>query len=209
MQNNTPKQFLLIEGKPVLQYTLEAFHRYRSDIQIILVLPAAQVDYWKQLRQQYHCQVPHAIVEGGNTRFQSVKNGLFLVPSEAVVAIHDGVRPIVSQELIAQGFHTAQEKGSAISSVSLKESIRRITPIGSQAEDRSAFRLIQTPQVFRCQLIKAAYRQPENPHFTDCASVAEAAGNEVTLIEGTYENIKITTPEDLLVVKALLKQKEL
>lgn len=209
MQSDTPKQFITIGNKPILLHTLEAFYRYSPEIQIILVLPAEQTAYWKELRKTYNCQVPHAIVEGGNSRFQSVKNGLILVPPEAVVAIHDGVRPFVSQETIGKGFTTAVESGSAITSVLLKESIRRLTANGSQAENRSEYRLIQTPQTFQAQLIKEAYRQPEREHFTDCASVAETAGNKVSLIAGSYENIKITTPEDILLAETLLKRKEL
>jgi 2-C-methyl-D-erythritol 4-phosphate cytidylyltransferase len=209
MQKSTPKQFLLIGGKPILLHTLEAFYRNDPATQIILVLPASQAGHWKELRQEYQCRVPHSIVEGGNSRFQSVKNGLMLVPPESVVAIHDGVRPFISPEIISLAYRTAIEKGTAISSVGLKESIRRINSTGSQTEDRSAFRLVQTPQAFLARLIKEAYRQAESPHFTDCASVAEAAGHPVTLIEGSYENIKITTPEDLILAEALLKQKEL
>lgn len=209
MQSDIPKQFITIGNKPTLLHTLEAFYRYSPEIQIILVLPAEQVAHWKEARKTYHCQVPHAIVEGGNSRFQSVKNGLILVPSEAVVAIHDGVRPFINQETISLGFTTAAESGSAITSVPLKESIRRLSPDGNKAENRSEFRLIQTPQTFQAQLIKEAYRQPENEHFTDCASVAEAAGHRVTLIDGSYKNIKITTPEDLLLAETLLKSKEL
>lgn len=209
MQSDIPKQFITIGNKPTLLHTLEAFHRYNPQMQIILVLPAEQIAHWKEARKTYNCQVPHAIVEGGNSRFQSVKNGLILVPPEAMVAIHDGVRPFVSQDTIKKGFATAAESGSAITSVPLKESIRRITAEGNKAENRNEFCLIQTPQTFHAQLIKEAYRQPEREHFTDCASVAEAAGNRVTLISGSYENIKITTPEDLLLAETLLKRKEL
>lgn len=209
MQSDIPKQFITIGNKPILLHTLEAFYRYNQQMQIILVLPAEQIAHWKEARKTYNCQVPHAIVEGGNSRFQSVKNGLILVPPEAMVAIHDGVRPFVSQETLGKGFTTAAEAGSAITSVPLKESIRRITAKGNKAENRNEFCLIQTPQTFRAQLIKEAYRQAENEQFTDCASVAEAAGNSITLISGSYENIKITTPEDLLLAETLLKRKEL
>lgn len=209
MQSSTPKQFLPVGGKPVLLHTLEAFHSFDPSISIVLVLPASQINHWKELRKEYNCQVPHAIVEGGETRFQSVKSGLALVPPEAVVAIHDGVRPFVSQEILQQGYATASEKGSAITTVALKESIRQLTPKGSQARDRSEFCLVQTPQTFQARLIKKAYRQAENAKFTDCASVAEADGQQVTLISGSYANVKITTPEDLLLAENYLKRKEL
>ena len=209
MQSATPKQFLPVGGKPVLLHTLEAFHTYDPSISIVLVLPASQRDRWRELKEEYNCQVPHAIVEGGETRFQSVKNGLALVPLEAVVAIHDGVRPFVNREILRNGYETALEKGSAITTVALKESIRQLTKNGSEAKDRSQYRLVQTPQTFQARLIKKAYRQPESHTYTDCASVAEANGHQVHLIPGSYENIKITTPEDLLLAENLLKSKEL
>ena len=209
MQSSTPKQFILIGGKPVLLHTLEAFHHYDPSIQIILVLPTAEKGRWKELRQEYQCQVPHAIVEGGESRFQSVKNGLALVPPEAVVAIHDGVRPFVNPEMLREGFATALEKGSAIATVPLKESIRELLPEGSKAKDRSQFLMVQTPQTFKAGIIKKAYRQAESPQFTDCASVAEADGNKVHMIAGSYQNIKITTPEDLLLAENILKRKKL
>ena len=209
MQNDTPKQFLQMGGSPILLRTLEVFHHFDSAIQIVLVLPPNQIKRWKELQKEYHCKVPHAIVEGGNSRFQSVKNGLALIPQEAIVAIHDGVRPFISSHILQAAYATASEKRSAIVCVPLKESIRRLTAAGNQAEDRSLFRLVQTPQAFQARLIKKAYRQPELRHFTDCASVAEADGNTLTLIEGSYDNIKITTPEDILLAENLIKRKKL
>ncbi len=209
MQSSTPKQFLTVGGKPILFHTLEAFYNFDPSISIVLVLPEAQVKLWKELKKEHNFNIPHAIVEGGNSRFQSVKNGLALVPMEAVVAIHDGVRPFISSAILQNCFATASETGSAIVSVPLKESIRRLNEHGSQAEDRSLFRMVQTPQTFQARLIKKAYRQEELSHFTDCASVAEADGNAITLIEGSYDNIKITTPGDILFAENLLKNKEL
>lgn len=209
MQSQTPKQFLLLGNKPVIQHTLEAFHAFDSTIQLVLVLPAEQVELWKRLRQEYNCQVPHAIMEGGQSRFQSVKKGLFLVPPEAVVAIHDGVRPFINAQMLKEGYALATEKGNAIATVPLKESLRQLKSENSQAVDRSEFCLVQTPQVFQAQNIKQAYRQTESSRFTDCASVAEAAGQTVNLYPGSYQNIKITTPDDLLWAESLLKNKEL
>lgn len=209
MQSQTPKQFLKIGKKPVLLHTLEAFYSFDPSIQIVLVLPQSQVAHWKELRKEFNCRVPHAIVEGGESRFQSVKNGLALVPLEAIVAIHDGVRPFINPEILQQGFATAKEKGSAVTTVPLKESIRQLVPGGSKAKDRMEYCLVQTPQTFQARLIKKAYRQPEDLRFTDCASVAEADGHTISLIPGSYENIKITTPEDLLYAENLLKRKEL
>lgn len=209
MQSQTPKQFLLLGNKPILQHTLEAFHAFDPTIHLILVLPAEQIAHWKELRQAHQCLCPHAIIEGGQSRFQSVKQGLFLVPPEAVVAIHDGVRPFIDGNTLKEGYDLATEKGSAIATVPLKESLRKLTVESSQAVDRSEFCLVQTPQVFQAKQIKQAYRQVENPRFTDCASVAEAAGQAVSLYSGTYQNIKITTPEDLLWAESFLKSKEL
>lgn len=209
MQSQTPKQFLLLGNKPILQHTLEAFHAFDPNIHLILVLPADQIAHWKALRQAHQCQCPHAIIEGGQSRFQSVKQGLLLVPPEAVVAIHDGVRPFIDGNTLKEGYDLATEKGSAIATVPLKESLRKLTTESSQAVDRSEFCLVQTPQVFQAKQIKQAYRQAENPRFTDCASVAEAAGQTVSLYSGSYQNIKITTPEDLLWAESFLKSKEL
>lgn len=209
MQSTSPKQFLKIGGKPVLLHTLETFHAYNPVLQIILVLPASQKEVWKEIRKTHDCQIAHAIAEGGESRFQSVKNGLALVPLGSLVAIHDGVRPFVRQETLRQGFSTASENGSAITTVPLKDSIRRIENGDSKAEDRSQFCLVQTPQTFQSDLIKKAYRQKENHLFTDCASVAEADGNKINLVAGSYENIKITTPEDLLLAENIFKNKKL
>jgi 2-C-methyl-D-erythritol 4-phosphate cytidylyltransferase len=209
MQSQIPKQFLLLRGKPILQHTLEAFHAFDSSVQLVLVLPADQIDHWKSLRQTHSCQVPHAIMEGGQSRFQSVRQGLALVPPEAVVAIHDGVRPFVDKRMLEEGFKMAIEKGSAIATMPLKESLRQLKYEKSQAVNRSEFCMVQTPQVFQARRIKQAYRQAEDSQFTDCASVAEAAGQVISLYTGSYRNIKITTPEDLLWAESLLKNKEL
>lgn len=207
MQTQIPKQFLLLGNKPILQHTLEAFHSFSPDIQIILVLPAGQISQWKTLRKTHHCQVPHAIVEGGESRFQSVAQGLALVPPETVVAIHDGVRPFVDTKILEEGYRLARERGSAIATVPLKESLRKLgSDEKSQAVDRKHFCLVQTPQIFEARNIKQAYKQVESSRFTDCASVAEAAGQSVFLYSGSYENIKITTPEDLLLAENLLKK---
>ena len=209
MQSNVPKQFMKLGDKPVLLHTLEAFHNFDRNIQLVLVLPATEISLWKEIRKEREVKIPHAIVEGGASRFQSVKQGLALVPPEALVAIHDGVRPFIQKETLEQAYAMAAEKGAAITTVPLKESIRRVSGEGSKAEDRSNFYIVQTPQIFQARLIKKAYRQEESSRFTDCASVAEAAGHEVFMVEGSYSNIKITSPEDMLLAEALLKKKEL
>ncbi len=204
MRNEVPKQFIKLLGKPILMRTLEAFNF--DSIQIILVLPSTQIDFWKTLIEHHQFEIPHQIVAGGAARFDSVKNGLNSInQEEGLVAIHDGVRPIIDRQIISKSFQRAQEKGNAITSVPLKDSIRSINDTSNKQEDRSTFRLIQTPQTFQLSLIKKAYAQPFNTLFTDDASVLEKAGFNIHLIEGSYRNIKITTPEDLLVAESFLK----
>jgi 2-C-methyl-D-erythritol 4-phosphate cytidylyltransferase len=201
MKSDVPKQFIEVGGLPILMHTLQRFKEADAEIEIILVLPESQFDYWKELCQKYKT-VPHQLVAGGNTRFQSGLNGLKAIENEGLVAIHDGVRPFVSKEIINESFKVASEKGTAVVSVPSKDSVR----VNGQAIDRSTVRLIQTPQTFQISLIKKAFEIEELSIFTDDASVAEHAGFEINLIEGNYENIKITTPEDLLWAEVLLKQ---
>jgi len=200
MGGDVPKQFLPVAGLPVLMHTLRRFHQYSPSLSIILVLPAKDVPYWSALCRQYDFTLPVRVATGGDTRFQSVRNGLAAIGAdEGLVAIHDGVRPLVPLATIAESFRVAHEKGCAVAAVALKDSIRSVDAEGgSQALDRSAFRLVQTPQTFRLSIIRRSFTQPEQPGFTDDASVAESAGFPITLIEGAYANIKLTTPEDLL-----------
>lgn len=210
MGASIPKQFLELAGKPILMHTLQQLHASMPDAHIVLVLPAEQREYWQQLCRERHFEVPHQLVDGGETRFHSVHNGLKALPGAGVVAIHDGVRPFVSGKVLRESFRLAQEQGGAVAVVQPKDSVRRLTPDGkSQAEDRSLLRLVQTPQTFRTELILEAFGQPYRPEFTDDASVAEAAGHTPALLEGNYENLKITTPEDLLYAQALLAGWEL
>lgn len=204
MKSDLPKQFLELLGKPILMHTIEAFHF--DDIKIILVLPKTQIEFWKELVIQHQFSVPHEIVEGGEARFHSVKNGLESIKSSTgLVAIHDGVRPLIKQAIISESYTAADRHGNAIVSIGLKDSIRSVSDSENRQEDRSKFRLIQTPQTFQLQLIKSAFEQPFNPIFTDDASVLERAGHKINLIDGDYQNIKITTPEDLTVAQSLLK----
>ena len=207
IQSKTPKQFLELCGKPVLLHTLEAFFRYDNALQVILVLPADDFDSWHAIARKYHFNSPLILQKGGETRFQSVKNGLSNIYGEGLVAIHDGVRPLVTEDIIGASFRIASVHQSAVASVRLKESIRMTDQHGTQAVDRSRFRLIQTPQTFDVQLIKKAYELKEDDSLTDDASVAERYGAAISLFEGSYENIKITTPEDLIVAEALLNAK--
>jgi 2-C-methyl-D-erythritol 4-phosphate cytidylyltransferase len=210
MGGGVPKQFLPVAGLPVLMHTLRRFHNYSPALSIILVLPGKDVAYWEELCRTYAFSVPVTVVAGGNTRFQSVKNGLGgIAAKEGLVAIHDGVRPLVPLSTIAQSFRVAYEKDCAVAAVALKDSIRLVKPGGgSQALDRTAYRLVQTPQTFRLSVIRKSFDQPEQPGFTDDASVAESAGFPITLIEGAYGNIKITTPEDLLWAATHLSQSD-
>jgi 2-C-methyl-D-erythritol 4-phosphate cytidylyltransferase len=199
MGGDVPKQFLPVAGLPILMHTLRRFHDYSPALAIILVLPGKDVPYWEELCRAYGFSVPVTVVTGGNTRFQSVRNGLGAIAAEeGLVAIHDGVRPLVPPATIEESFRVAFEKGCAVAAVALKDSIRVVhADGGNQALDRSAYRLVQTPQTFRLSILRRSFAQPEQPGFTDDASVAESAGFPVTLIEGSYRNIKITTPEDL------------
>lgn len=206
MGSDLPKQFIPIDGRPVLMRTIEAFHRFDAAMQIIVVLPASQQSYWQELCRQYHFCIPFAVANGGDTRFHSVSNGLQLVSStDGVVAVHDGVRPFVSQEVIARCFSLAETAGAVVPVVDLVDSLRSITPQGSTSVDRKDYKLVQTPQVFQVALLKDAYSKPYRSDFTDDASVVEAAGIRITLTEGNRENIKITTPFDLVVSRALVK----
>jgi len=199
-----PKQFLMLHEKPILMRTLEAFAHYDQQLQIVLVLPEAEKDRWQQLCEKYHFQIPHLIISGGANRTASVRNGLNAIHfSEALVAIHDGVRPLVSQKIIHQSFQEAEAKGNAIVSVPLKDSIRWSVEQSNKAVDRSEYRLIQTPQTFKLSLIKEAYANLGAEMMSDDASVLEASGVTINLIEGDYKNIKITTKEDLRVAEAL------
>lgn len=202
-----PKQFIELAGKPVLFHTLEAFQRYSSSLNIVLVLPADDIQTWNDLVAKYHFDVPVTVQTGGDTRFQSVKRGLEKIPGPGLVAIHDGVRPLVSEDIIGASFRLAAAHGTAVAAVRLKESIRMTDQDTTRAMDRSRFRLIQTPQTFDIDLIKKAYELREEPSMTDDASVAEQAGHAISLFEGSYENIKITTAEDLVVAEALLKSR--
>lgn len=204
MNSAVPKQFLPIAGKPVLMHTIERFYNYSSDISIILVLPATQFDYWSELCLEYNFEIPHQIVAGGSARFFSVKNALNAVRNTDLIAIHDGVRPLVDNDTIQRCFDEAERTGAAIPVDDSVDSIRKITPDGSIAVDRSDYKMVQTPQIFRAAIILKSYEQPFDEAFTDDASVAEAAGYSVQLVEGNRENIKITTTFDLKLAELLL-----
>lgn len=208
IKSKLPKQFLELCGRPVLLHTLDAFYRYSQDIRIILVLPEDDFETWKLICARFNFSKPVTLQKGGDTRFQSVRNGLRLIEGDGLVAIHDGVRPLVSENIIGASFQLAAVHQSAVAAVRLKESIRFTDQNNTTAADRSRYRLIQTPQTFDVQLIKKSYETKEDESLTDDASVAERAGHAISLFEGSYENIKITTAEDLVMAEALLVHKQ-
>ena len=216
MGSDIPKQFLPIGGKPVLMRTIERFREYSAGLQIILVLPKAQQDYWFELCQQYHFPLPsegvedgsYRLADGGETRFHSVQNGLALIPDDAegIVGVHDGVRPFPSIDVIRRCYDTARTAKAVIPVIPVVETVRHLTNDNKTVTvPRDEYRLVQTPQTFDIQLLKAANRQPYNDGFTDDASVVEAFGYDITLVEGNRENIKITTPYDLKIAEMLVQ----
>ncbi len=204
MGGDIPKQFLPIGGKPVLMRTLEAFHRFDSNIHLILVLPVSQQEYWKELCREYDFHLSYDLADGGETRFHSVMNGLALVKEDGTVGVHDGVRPFVSQEVIARCYAEAEMKKAVIPVIGVVETVRHLTEEGSETVPRDCYKLVQTPQVFDVSLLKKAYQQPYTEMFTDDASVVEALGEKVYLVEGNRENIKLTTPFDLKIAEVLI-----
>ena len=211
MGGDIPKQFLPIGGLPVLMHTVKRFREYSNDLNIILVLPQNQQDYWQALCDEYQFMEDYTIADGGETRFHSIQNGLQLIPDDAqgVVGVHDGVRPFPSVEVIRNCFETARREGSAIPVIPVVETIRHLEKHiqSSKTVPRDEYRLVQTPQVFDIQLHKRAYNQPYNDGFTDDASVVESMGYSIILVGGNRENIMITTPFDLIVAEAIVKLK--
>lgn len=210
MGGEVPKQFLPIGGKPVLMRTVEAFYQTDAETGIVLVLPQEQQSYWKNLCCQYDFRVPYILADGGCTRFHSVRNGLQVIPdedSDSLIAVHDGVRPFVSPRVIQECFEAATRWGAVVPVLDMVDSVRQLSEDGSSmAVDRSCLKLVQTPQTFRADILKNAYRQEFTERFTDDASVVEASGVSVALVSGNRENIKITTPFDLKIAEVLLKE---
>jgi 2-C-methyl-D-erythritol 4-phosphate cytidylyltransferase len=204
MKSDIPKQFLFINGKPILMHTIEKFYQYDNSINIILILPANQLLYWQSLVEKQNFIIPLTIDKGGETRFQSVKNGLEHI-KEGIVGIHDAVRPLVSLSTIKSAFDMAEKKGNAVPVISVNESIRIINDTTNQHIDRNTIKIVQTPQCFEVLLIKQAYNQDYKTIFTDDASVVENTGKSIYLSEGNLENIKITTAYDLKLAEVLIK----
>ena len=208
MGGNIPKQFLMLQNKPVLYYTLRTFIEAYADMQIILVLPTEYMDMGNEIIDAWFDKDRIRITAGGDTRFQSVKNGLQLVEEEGIVFVHDGVRCLLSPSLIYRCYETALETGSAIPVVKVKDSVRLITEDGNMAADRDKVVLVQTPQTFHSKIVIPAFQIDYKDKFTDEATVAEAFGMRVTLIEGEEENIKITRPVDILLAEEVLRKRE-
>ncbi|MBN1199221.1 MAG: 2-C-methyl-D-erythritol 4-phosphate cytidylyltransferase [Bacteroidales bacterium] len=205
MSSPTPKQFLLLKEIPVLMHPINAFFRFDPSIRILLALPESLFSEWVALLQRYNLTIPHELVPGGATRFHSVFNCLQRLAPEGMVAIHDGARPLVSQELLHRLFTLAEEKGNAVPVVPVTESIRELAGSSSRPSDRSLFRIVQTPQVFQTALIQEAYTQSYRSEFTDDATVLESTGIPICLASGDPINLKITFPSDLVTAEALMK----
>lgn len=202
MESELPKQFIEINGIPILMHTITRFYDYDNSIDIRLVLPISQIDFWNEMQTYYNFNIKCNVFAGGETRFHSVQNGLNDIKEDSLIAIHDGVRPFVSSETIEKGFKLASEKGSAIPVLSVHETLRQLNKENSSTVNRDDYKLVQTPQTFNSEILLEAYKQKFKKSFTDDASVVESLGYTINLYEGNRENIKITTQVDLLVAKA-------
>ena len=204
-----PKQFLLLQGKPVLMHTVEAFYNYDPEIQLIVVLASDQKEYWRELCQKHNFQIRHLVVDGGETRFHSVKNGLEHVEGDALVAVHDGVRPIIDRELLEALFLAAEKDKAVYPVIPVVDTLRKMDNGKNEIADRSKYCLVQTPQVFSSDLLIRAYRTEYSERYTDDISVVEAQQLcQPVMVAGKRENIKITTPIDLIVAEAILNQRK-
>lgn len=204
MNSTLPKQFLPLAGKPMLMHAVNAFYNFDKLADLIIALPADSFFDWEKLCNDYHFDIPHQLVTGGETRFHSVQNGLQLVKEKGIVAVHDAARPLVSQETISRCFDAAEKFGAAVPFVQLTDSIRFYNGFENRSLDRSKHVLVQTPQCFRSDVIISAYQTNPQSFFTDDASVVEASGFTVQLVEGNAENLKITTPLDFHIAESLV-----
>jgi 2-C-methyl-D-erythritol 4-phosphate cytidylyltransferase len=207
MESAIHKQFVELNGMPLLMHTAKAFS-YLSDAEFVLVLPKMEIKIWAQLCIKHQFNIPHQLVEGGPKRFHSVKNGLQKIPDDVLVAIHDGVRPLVARETINRCFDLAKRKGNAVASIPIDASVREVDGSLNKPVNRSNLRMIQTPQVFLSTQIKKAYNQAYREEFTDDATVLESIGRQIHLTEGDSENIKITRPVDLLIAEKIIQIRE-
>jgi len=204
--SDLPKQFVELEGVPMLMRTIEAFTQAIPEINVILVLPKEHLSLWEELKKKYDLDIEHTAIEGGDNRFNSVKNGLNAVEAkEGLVAIHDGVRPLASKELINNVFETAGQKGNAVPVIAVNDSLRKVEGDENAPVNREDFRIVQTPQCFEITALMKAFNQAYSPNFTDEASVVESIGEPIHLIQGETINIKITTTSDLLIAESFFK----
>ena len=209
MGYDIPKQFIELSGSPILMHTIKRFSQFDKTSKIIVSLPAEQIEHWQNLCRKHNFNIKHQTVKGGENRFESVKNALKLTSGNGLTAIHDGVRPFVGNETLQRCFETAKKLGNAIAVQDITFSLRKITNSGSISQNRTLFKEVQTPQVFETDKIKAAYNQEFFNNFTDDASVFEKAGFEINIVKGNRENIKLTSPFDLITAKAILGQNKL
>jgi len=206
MGTDIPKQFLMLGDRPVIMHCMKKFYDFNNFIEIILALPQEHFSHWEVICHQYKCNIIHKVVAGRKTRFDSVKNALKTIQEPGLVAVHDAVRPLVSIQTIERCFKMAEEKGNAIPIVGINESIRQIKETGSKAVNRDHFKIVQTPQVFKSDILLEAYTQSYRESYTDDASVVESMGHTINLVEGNIENIKITSPIDLVVAEGILSK---
>jgi 2-C-methyl-D-erythritol 4-phosphate cytidylyltransferase len=206
MKSKIPKQFLVLDKLPILMFSLKAFYEFDRRLKIILVLPEDQINYWKKLCKDFNFRIKHNVVEGGANRFESVKKGLSKIDSDGLVAIHDGVRPLVRLKTIEKGFEIALKHGNAVPFIDVHGSVRLYDGRNSSPLERKKVKIIQTPQVFNSTHLKEAYNQMYNPYFTDDATIVESIGVKINLFEGNPENIKITTENDLKIAEYFLKK---
>lgn len=207
MKTTVPKQFLKLNDKPLLMHTVNRFYQYDRQMEILLVLPENQINYWNELCEKYGFSIHHQVIAGGETRFHSVKNALDIIREECLIAVHDGVRPLVDIATIDRCFSKAEKTGTAIPVIDLVDTIREITENRNATLERKSYKLVQTPQVFKSEIIISSYEKADNKQFTDDASVVEAAGYPIHLVEGNRMNIKITNPLDLKIAELLMKEK--
>jgi len=196
MGTEIPKQFIELNGKPILMHTIENLHAMDSDMQLVLVLPKEQLPFWAELKQTHSFSIPHSLAEGGETRFLSVKNGLAKVTSSDVVGVHDGVRPFASKKVVDACFESAGHSGASIPVVPIVQSLRILKDGNSSAVDRNTYRSVQTPQCFQTSVLKKAFDSAERTDYSDDATVVEEYGQKIAMVDGNFENIKITTPTD-------------
>jgi 2-C-methyl-D-erythritol 4-phosphate cytidylyltransferase len=207
MQSNLPKQFMVIHDKPILVHTMERFRAYNPEMHIVLAMNPEYIGYWEDLIRTFGFDIPHSIIPGGAERFHSVKHGLNSIDvSNAIVGVHDAVRPLVSIETISSCYQVAREQGNAVPVIQPADTLRVVSEGSSTTVDRNAYRIVQTPQCFEINKLRKAYMQEYKPSFTDDASVVEASGEHIHLVQGNRENIKITDQEDVRMASYLLKQ---